>query len=130
MATHNWLSAAVGVVLVGLASPASPARSLNNSDKMMYLTFSRPVSLPGVTLGSGTYIFELPDPLGAWNVVRVSSKDRRVVYLTAFTRIVDRPKALSREQPISLGEARGLNTPQPIQVWWPASEPTGREFIY
>ena len=129
MTTRSWLSPAVGVVLVALAAPASPARNLDDSDKMMYVTFNRPVSLPGVALGSGTYIFELPDPLGTWNLVRVSSKDRRIVYLTAFTRIVDRPKGLSRDQPISFGEAPD-NTLQPIRVWWPTSEPTGREFIY
>ena len=129
MATRRWLSAALGIVLVGLSAPESPARNLNDSDKMMYVTFNRPVALPGVALGSGTYIFELPDPMGAWNLVRVSSEDRRVVYMTAFTRIVDRPAGLSREQPISFGEAPA-NSPQPVRVWWPTAEPTGREFIY
>ena len=131
MASRKWLSAAFGVVLLGLSTPG-PTRaheSYNDLDRMMYVTFNRPVTLPGVALGSGTYIFELADPIGAWDLVRVSSRDRRSVYLTAFTRVVDRPRGLSPDQPISFGEARA-NTPQPIRTWWPAGESTGRQFIY
>jgi hypothetical protein len=131
MASRKWLSAAFGVVLLGLSAPASTRAHENSDDldRMMYVTFNRPVSLPGVALGSGTYIFELPDPIGAWNVVRVSSRDRRLVYLTAFTRVVDRPRGMNPEQPISFSEAPS-NTPQPIKTWWPAGESTGRQFIY
>jgi hypothetical protein len=74
-------------------------------------------------------VFELPDPIGAAGVVRVSSQDRRRVYLTAFTRIVERPAGLPSAQPISLGEAPA-QAPQPIRTWWPSGEATGREFIY
>jgi hypothetical protein len=131
MASRKWLLTALGVVLVGLSAPA-PTRaheSFNDLDQMMYVTFNRPVALPGVALGSGTYIFELADPIGAWNLVRVSSRDRRLVYLTAFTRVVDRPYGMSPDQPISFGEAPA-NAAQPIKTWWPAGESTGRQFIY
>ena len=36
-----------------------------NLNKTTYLTFNRPVGLPGVTLGSGTYVFELPEPMSS-----------------------------------------------------------------
>jgi hypothetical protein len=131
MATRKWLSVSVAAILIGLSAPA-PTRagaSPNDLDRMTYVTFSRPVALPGVGLGSGTYIFELADPLGAWNLVRVSSHDRRHVYLTAFTRIVDRPSGMSPDQPISFGEAP-RNAVPPITTWWPTGEATGRQFIY
>jgi hypothetical protein len=131
MANRKWLSMALGVVLVGLSAPV-PIRANNSFDdfnKLMYVTFNKPVALPGVALGAGTYVFELPDPMGAWNVVRVSSYDRHRVYLTAFTRIVDRPRGMSPDQPISFAEAPA-NSPQPIKTWWPAGESTGRQFIY
>jgi hypothetical protein len=131
MAHRKLLSIALGVVLTGLSAPASSRAhaSADDLDRKMYVTFSKPVALPGLTLGSGTYIFELPDPMGAWNLVRVSSHDRRLVYLTAFTRVVDRPNGLNPDQPISFGEAAANQAP-PIKVWWPNGASTGRQFVY
>ena len=132
MTRRTLLATIAGVALVGLSAPASsPARekTANDLDRMTFVKFSRPVALPGVALGTGTYVFELPDPIGAFDVVRVTSLDRRLVYLTAFTRIVDRPKDLRPDQTISFGEA-AADRPQPIRAWWPAGESTGREFIY
>jgi hypothetical protein len=131
MVNRKWLSVALGIVLVGLSAPASMRAhaSANDLDRTMYVTFNRPVALPGVALGSGTYIFELADPTGAWDIVRVSSQDRRMVYLTAFTRVVDRPRGMSPDQVISFAEAPA-NVAQPIKTWYPTGESTGREFIY
>src|ERR1044071_4045454 len=97
MASRRWFAAAFGVVLVSLsASPSTRAReSANQFDKLTHVTFNRTVALPGVTLEAGSYIFELAEPIGASDLVRVSSRDRRVLYLTAFTRIVDRPRDVS-----------------------------------
>jgi hypothetical protein len=82
-----------------------------------------------VALRAGTYIFELADPVGAWDLVRVSSRDRRVVYLTTFTRVVDRPNDLGSTQTFSFAEA-AANSPLPIKTWWITGQPTGREFVY
>jgi hypothetical protein len=131
MASHKWWSAAFGVVVLALSAPA-PIRaheSFDSLERTMYVTFNRPVALPGVALGSGTYIFELADPIAAWNVVRVSSRDRQRVYLTAFTRVVDRPRGMSPDQVISFSEA-SASAPQPVRAWWPEGESTGRQFIY
>jgi hypothetical protein len=131
MTRRQLLAAVAGVALVAVSAPVAirAHENANEFDRMMYVKFNRPVALPGVALGSGTYIFELPDANDAWTVVRVTSQDRRTVYLTAFTRIVDRPKNLRPDQVISFGEARP-SEPQPIKVWWPTGESTGREFIY
>ena len=131
MAKRRWSAAIVGVVLIGLLAPVvtrAGARA-NDLDRMTFVRVNRPVALPGVALAAGTYVFELPDPTGATAIVRVSSLDRRKVYLTTFTRIVERPAGQTAEQPISFGDAPA-NAPQPITVWWPSREPTGREFIY
>ena len=131
MTRRNLLAAVAGVALIGLSAPVAirAHENANDSDRMTYVKFNRPVALPGVALGAGTYIFELPDPNDAWTVVRVTSRDRRTVYLTAFTRVVERPKGLRPDQVISFGEARA-SEPQPIRAWWPTGESTGREFIY
>jgi len=129
--TGRKLLAIAGVALLGLSAPVAirARETANDADRMTYVKFSRPVALPGVALGAGTYIFDLPDPNDAWNVVRVTSQDRRRVYLTAFTRVVERPRGMSPNQIISFGEARA-SEPQPIKVWWPTGESTGREFVY
>lgn len=131
MASRKRLSAAIGGLLVALSAPA-PSRAHEKSsqmDRTMYVTFNHPVTLPGVKLGSDTYIFELADPTGAWELVRVSSNDRRIVYLTAFTRVVSRPQGMSPNQAVSFGEAAADAAPR-IEAWWPAGESTGRQFIY
>src|SRR5215467_4753324 len=123
--TRRSLLAVAALALAGLTAPvATHAReNANDLDRMMYVKFNRPVALPGVALGAGTYVFELPDPIDAWNVVRVTSQDRRTVYLTAFTKVVDRPLGLSPDQVISFGEA-SASAPQPIRVWWPTGDST------
>ena len=114
------------IMAIGMAA-SSPAMS--NVQKTNYLTFSSSFQIPGRTLGPGTYIFELPDPENAWNVVRVSSRDRKTVYLTAFTMVVDRPHDLPRDQVATFGEGSKGNPPA-LHAWYPKDEATGREFIY
>jgi hypothetical protein len=131
MTRRRLLATVAGVALAGITAPGTirAHEPANDLDRLTYVRFNRPVALPGVALGAGTYIFELPDPIGAFDVVRVSSQDRRVVYLTAFTRIVERPAGMNASQPVSFGEALA-RAPQPITTWWLPNESTGRQFIY
>ena len=94
-----------------------------------YITFNKPVRLPGVVLTPGTYIFELPDPIGAWDVVSVSSRDRRHVYYAGLTHAVTRPAGLPHDRVLSFDEAPA-NAAFPIRTWWPLGESTGRQFQY
>ena len=113
-----------------LALTAAPAVTAHATlSKTMYVTVSGPVRLPGVTLNAGTYIFELADPIDAWDIVRVLSRRRDRVYFQGFTRRVERPAGLRPDQVVLLGEApKGV--PPPIMVWYPTDESTGRQFIY
>jgi hypothetical protein len=120
------LVTALAVVILGLATAVSIGAGVNDNDTM-YVSFNRPVSLPGVSLGSGTYIFERLD-LHAHSVVRVLSRDRKIVFFTAFTDAVNRPAGLKRDHVISFAEASS-NVPQPIAIWWPEDSP-GRQFVY
>jgi len=130
MFNRKWLLTAFVVMLLGVTmAPSTGAAAMPSYNRTMHLTFNRPVALPGVALGSGTYIFELADPMNAWNVVHVLSNDRSRVYYTGFTRVVDRPEGLRSNQAISFFEA-APNKAQPIRVWWPQDDSTGREFIY
>ena len=127
MFSRKSLVTALAAIVLGLATAASIRASVAESHTM-YLTFSRPVALPGVALGSGSYIFEMPDPIGAHSVVRVLSRDRKIVYFTAYTDAVDRPAALPRAQRITFKEA-APDRPTPIAVWFP-EDSAGRQFIY
>ena len=119
----------VACLIFVAAMAVSASMTAETFARTNYITFSKPVRLPGVVLGSGTYIFELPDPIGAYEVVTVKSADRHRVYYTGITRIVDRPRGMPETQVISVAEARP-DAAVPIRVWWPKYEPTGREFNY
>ena len=62
------------------------------------------------------------------SIVRVSSRDRKKVYLTAFTRDVDRPRG-DDKLIVELGEA-APGTPPPVAAWFPLGERLGHQFIY
>lgn len=126
MSSRKRLVTAVAAAILGLVTTVSIGASATDSHTM-YLTFNRPVALPGVSLGSGTYIFEMPE-LSGHNVVRVLSRDGKINLFTGLTHQVDRPAGLKRDHVISFAEAPP-NIPQPIAVWWPEGL-AGRQFIY
>jgi hypothetical protein len=127
MLAHRLRTIAFAAIAMGLATVASTQANVESS-RTQYLTFTRPVTLPGVTLKSGTYIFELADADAAPDVVRVLSRDRKTVFLTAFTASIDRPASVPLSQYVSLREV-GPDQAAPISVWW--SEPRiGRQFVY
>ena len=117
-----------GALLFALAMVPGVSGS-DNVAKTTYLTFSQPMRLPGVALGSGTYIFELANPMSGADVVRVMSRDRKTSYFQGFTRHVERHRQLSPNTAVSFGESAPGSAP-PITAWWPLGESTGREFIY
>jgi hypothetical protein len=127
MLSHKSRLIVFVLTVLGLPATASMQTTLD-SRHTEYLTFSQPVGLPGVTLGSGTYIFEFANPEGAHDVVRVLSRDRTIVYLTAYTYAASRSEVEPGTQFVSFREA-APDKPLPIEVWW-SDDLAGREFIY
>jgi hypothetical protein len=126
MFTRTLKVAAVGgALLLGLAVSAY---SHGWSDPLHrdYITFSGTVALPGVTLPAGTYRFEIPTM--STDLVSVSSRDGRQVYLTQFTRTIDRPKG-GEKLNVMLGEHAPGTAPQ-VKAWFPIGGDSGRQFIY
>ena len=121
-----WVLCGAAVFALTLVPSAAPTV---NARKTTYLTFSQPVGLPGVSLGSGTYTFEIANPDGTGDVVRVSSRDRSVVYFMGFTKAIARPDDMSRDRNVLLGEA-AAGVAAPITAWWPQNESIGRQFVY
>ena len=119
--------AAFGVIL-GLVL-ASSAGAASDDKRTTYITFSQPVGLPGVTLPAGTYLFEVADPLMSIDIIRVTNRQRNLVYFTAFTDRVERKDGVRSETGITFAP------PQPdavrkIAAWYPRGESLGHEFIY
>ena len=119
--------AIVGVLLVvGLTGPLN---GFDNPNRMTYLTFNTPVALPGVTLPAGTYVFERAAPDSTLNLIRVSSRDRKKVYLTRSTITVERPRNWSGDRQIVFAERKAGEVPR-IAVWYPIDTSIGHQFVY
>ena len=123
-----WTSIGVALAMFAFALVQHVAAG-TLPERTTYLTFSRSVRLPGVTLGAGTYVFELADPYNAAGVVRVLSRDRQKSFFMGFTNATERPRGLRLDASVSLGESAAGVAP-PITAWWPIGERTGRAFIY
>ena len=128
MFTRTLKVAAVGGGLVLALAASASLHAWSNPLHRDYVTFSAPVALPGITLPAGTYRFEVPDVAMSTGLVSVSSHDGRHVYLTQFTRLIDRPKG-GDSLSVMLGETAPGRTPQ-VKAWFPIGERSGRQFIY
>ena len=128
MAFRHFVRAISSAAVLSLGLSASLDGSVE-AHRTMYLSFSAPVTLPGVALAPGTYVFELADPQVDPSIVRVLTRDRSTVYFMAFTEMVRRQASLRRETVVSLGEA-APGRPVPITAWNPDGDSNGRRFIY
>src|SRR5689334_17713043 len=91
MSNRHVIRVIMGALFLRLLCTASAA-AMWKPNRTTFFTFSRSVQIPGAALPAGTYLFELADPNHSLDVVRVLSKDRKRVYLTAFTRPVERSR--------------------------------------
>jgi hypothetical protein len=128
MVSRRLFGTLCGVTILALTLTQN-AGAMFNAKRTTYLTFSQPVGLPNVDLQAGTYIFERADPNSSHAIVRVLSRDRRFVYYTGFTYLVERPQGLREGAVVTLGESVG-GVPPPVKAWWPMGETLGHEFVY
>jgi hypothetical protein len=114
--------------LAALALGISGAAQAQPADFRTYFTFSAPVTLPGVTLPAGKYLFRLADPNGSRKVISVLSADGKkplAMLHTIPNQLLQAPaKAEIRFMETS------ANVPPPIKTWWYAGKSIGYEFIY
>ena len=121
----SWKSMLIGGALFVAVAASGTASS--DPHQTTYLTFSGPISLPGVALGSGTYTFELASPATSRDLVVVMNRERNRVYYLGFTQDVERPDR--QEDDITFGESAAGQAP-PITAWYPRGEKHGHRFIY
>ena len=113
------------VILVMAASTQAQFMAMRSN----HLTFSGPVTLPGVVLDAGVYTFEAGPGGVNRNVVRVTTRNGQEVLFTGFTNLVARPAGPATGPIVSLGEAPA-GSPAPIVAWYPVGSATGHEFRY
>src|SRR5262245_39786711 len=112
----------VAAVLVAAVAYAQPA------DKRTFFTFSRPITLPGVTLPAGKYVFRLADETTSRKVIQVTSSDGTKQYAMLLT-IPNERRDPAKDAEVSFMETAG-RTPSAVRAWWYPGERTGYEFIY
>jgi hypothetical protein len=127
MLSHKIRVIVLALTAVGLATTASVQADID-ARHTEYLTFSRPVALPGVVLPAGSYTFDVASPTALDVVVVRNPKTGHVLYM-GFTTTVTRPPNMSKETPIVFGEA-AANEARPIATWYEIGQPIGHQFLY
>jgi len=118
----------IACAAAALALGLSVVAHADEWNKLTYLTFSGPVTMPGITLPAGTYRFQLMDPESGRRVVRVSDKDGSKNY-GVFLSIADQRMEPSKDPVVIFGEMpKGM--PQAIKAWFYPGETYGYEFVY
>jgi hypothetical protein len=117
-----FFTLAVLTLSIGGRAEAQPA------DYRTYFTFSAPVTLPGMTLPAGKYIFRLADPDSSRKVINVLSGDGKRSLATLHT-IPNQATRAPKDAEIRFMETSAQVAP-PIKTWWYAGKAIGYEFIY
>ena len=119
-------SACVFAVLASAMSGTAYAQG--PADYRTIFTFSQPVTLPGVTLPAGKYLFRLTDVNGSRRVVQILSEDATQSYAMLLA------IPAQRLEPPAEPEVRFMetaaNAPSAIKTWWYPGSAIGWEFIY
>jgi hypothetical protein len=96
-------------------------------NKATKLTFNRPVEVPGMILGPGTYVFKLAD-LSDRNVVQIFNADESHLYEDVLA-IPAYRETLTDEAVVTF-EERAKGAPEAIATWFYPGDNYGEEFVY
>jgi hypothetical protein len=122
------LKTLASVCVLAVLAFTSTAAHARPADNRTFFTFNQPITLPGVTLPAGTYLFRNPDINTARQVVQVLSDDGKQAYAMLLTIPVQ------RTEPAAEPEIRFMETPEghapAIKAWWYPGNTIGWEFIY
>src|SRR5262249_60470548 len=122
---RTWRMAfSAAVLAIGLAGAAHA----DEWTKLTYLTFSGPVTMPGITLPAGTYRFDLMDPHSSRPSIRVSDKEGTKNYGIFLT--INDQKMEPSDNPVVMFKEMPAGSPQAIRAWFYPGETHGYEFVY
>jgi hypothetical protein len=116
-----FIAVGLAAMLGGTIATKAVAESWDNwilrpVDKSTVLTFSGPVSLPGVTLPAGSYLFRFISPINSPDVLQVLSEDGTKQYAMLHTIPVFRWNA--EGNPDVVFSEHKADAPAPINAWF------------
>jgi hypothetical protein len=126
MGRFKTLSAALCAAVLVTASAAQAQGIV--PDRSTIVTIDAPVSLPGIVLPAGSYLFRLADTQASRNVVQIFDKDRSKIFATLIAVSAERNQP-SGEAVITFRETPA-NEPPALRYWYYAGEKSGQEFVY
>jgi pyruvate/2-oxoglutarate dehydrogenase complex dihydrolipoamide acyltransferase (E2) component len=97
-------------------------------DRSTIVTISAPVSVPGVVLPAGEYLFRLADSNANRNIVQIFNKERSKIFATLLAIPAERNEP-SGDAVITFRESPANQAPA-LRYWYFAGEKTGQEFAY
>jgi len=119
------ITTAVATLLLG-ATLATPQDL--DTNRATIISFDAPVSLPGVTLPAGSYLFRLTDSYENRNIVQVFDKDRSKIFATILAIPAQRNER-SDETVVTFNESPASAAPA-IRYWYYPGARSGQEFAY
>ena len=116
-------------VLFASAVSAQDLLTMKPVDKATRLTFSGPVSLPGVTLPAGTYVFRFVD-VNVSNVLEVLSEDGKTAYAMINTIPIERSAEEAKKgEIVTFNKETPAGASPKVDAWF-FDENLGCELIY
>ncbi|HVB38760.1 MAG TPA: hypothetical protein VND92_09495 [Vicinamibacterales bacterium] len=115
--------AAAALLVLTVAAPRARADEAN---ELTYITFSAPVSLPGVSLPAGTYQFRRTGTDD--HIVQIFSRSGNEIYATLIT--IPEVRYAPAPRTIVTFHETPAGTPEAIKAWFYPGRQTGNEFLY
>ena len=114
----------VGVLLVWAPLTAKA----DEWDMKTTMTFNKPVQVPGMVLGPGTYVFKLADSPMDRNVVQIFNANETHLYEDVLALPAYRLEP--SDKTVVTFRERAEGTPEAISTWFYPGSDSGIEFIY
>lgn len=96
-------------------------------NKATRLTFNKPVEIPGMVLGPGTYVFKLADLVDR-NVVQIYNADETHLYKDVLA--IPSYRSEPTDKTVITFEERAQGSPQAVKEWFYPGNSYGEEFVY
>ena len=97
-------------------------------NRLTYVTFSGPVSVPGVTLPAGTYEFKILDSNTNRNIVQIFNREGTKIFATLLA--VPATRLEPTGDPIITFKETPSDRPPAVHYWYYAGDLAGNELVY
>ena len=97
-------------------------------DRLTYVTFSGPVTVPGMTLPAGTYQFKIIDSNTNRNVVQIFNREGTKLFTTLLAVPAQRMEPTG--DPVITFKETPSDHPPAVHYWYYAGDLAGNELVY